>query len=205
MIERYRALSTCQISDALAELGLPHRGLDGIVTLDLGAKIVGPAFTVRCLPAEESVGARIEYLQDIPAGAVVTIANGGRLDGSVWGGQRTLAARQRGAVGTVVDGAFRDIPEHAAMGYPVFARGRTVVGSQGVANPVASQETVELSGVTVSPGDLVVGDASGVVVVPEANIEAVLAAAEAGAAEERRVLAEVEAGRDYFAARRQVG
>lgn len=201
VIDRFRALSSCQISDALAELELPHRGLEGVVTLDLTARIAGPAFTVTCRPAEESVGRRIEYLGDIPAGAVVVLANQGRLDCSVWGGQRTLAARQRGAVGTVVDGAYRDVTEHADMGYPVFARGRTIVGSAGVANPVASGEAVEVAGVSVSPGDLVVGDASGVVVVPAEHVEEVLRVAEAGAAEERRVAAEVEAGRDFFEAR----
>jgi regulator of RNase E activity RraA len=201
VIDRFRALSSCQISDALAELELPHRGLEGVVTLDLAARIAGPAFTVTCRPAEESVGQRIEYLGDIPAGAVVVLANQGRLDCSVWGGQRTLAARQRGAVGTVVDGAYRDVTEHADMGYPVFARGRTIVGSAGVANPVASGEAVEVAGVSVSPGDLVVGDASGVVVVPAEHVEEVLRVAEAGAAEERRVAAEVEAGRDFFEAR----
>jgi 4-hydroxy-4-methyl-2-oxoglutarate aldolase len=201
MIDRYHLLSSCQISDALAEFGLPHRGLEGVVTLDLGAKIVGPAFTVTCLPAEESVGRRIEYLGEIPAGAVVMLANHGRLDCSVWGGQRTLAARQRGAVGTVVDGAYRDIPEHLSLGFPVFARGRTVVGSAGLANPVASQETVVMGGVTVAPGDLIVGDASGVVVVPSADTERVLALAEAGAEEEQRVAAEVAAGVDFFDAR----
>ena len=201
MIDRYRALSSCQISDALAELGLPHRGLDGVVTLDLDAKIVGAAFTVTCLPADESVGKRIEYLAEIPDGAVVMLANGGRVDCSVWGGQRTLAAKQRGAVGAVVDGAYRDIPEHRALEFPVFDRGRTVVGSAGVANPVAAQEPVSMGGVAVAPGDVVVADASGVVVVPAAEAERVLAVAEAGAAEEQRVAAEVAAGRDFFDAR----
>ncbi|HEY2326918.1 MAG TPA: RraA family protein [Gaiellaceae bacterium] len=198
MIDRYHALSSCVISDSLADLGLPHRGLDGIVTLDLAAKIVGPAFTVQCLPAGESGGQRIEYLREIPNGAVVVIANGGRLDCSVWGGQRTLAARQRGAVGTVVDGAYRDILEHAALSYPVFARGRTIVGSAGMANPVAAQLTVELAGVSVEPGDLIFGDASGVAVIPQASVTAVLEASEAASDEEQRVVTEVTNGRDYF-------
>jgi 4-hydroxy-4-methyl-2-oxoglutarate aldolase len=199
LIERYRAVSSCLVSDGLSELGLSPAGLDGIVTLDLSAKVVGPAFTVTCLPAAESENARIEYLADIPAGSVVTIANGGRTDCSVWGGQRTLAAHQRGAVGTVVDGAYRDIPEHLGMSYPVFARARTVVGSRGFANPVASQETIELAGISVFPGDLVLGDASGVVVVPSAHVREVLELAERDAADELRIAAEVRAGRDYFA------
>lgn len=198
---RYAALSSCQLSDSLGELGLPKLGLAGLLPFDPGFAVVGPAFTVTCRPASESVGARIEYLGEIVPGSVVVIANGGRTDCSVWGGQRSLAARQRGAVGTVVDGAYRDIREHAALGYPVFGRGPSVVGSNGFANPVAIGETVELSGVTVNPGDLVVGDANGVVVVPAAHVREVLEHAEAGAAEERQIAADVAAGRDFFEAR----
>src|SRR5262249_19907285 len=147
IITRYRALATCQVSDSMGALGLPRRGLDGIEPIDVTSHVAGPAFTVRCVPAAESRGQRIEYLQDIPPGAVVMTANGGRTDCSVWGGQRTLAARQRGAVATVVDGAYRDIPEHLAMGYPVFGLRRTIVGSAGLADPVAFEEPVELAGV----------------------------------------------------------
>jgi 4-hydroxy-4-methyl-2-oxoglutarate aldolase len=164
-------------------------------------KVVGPAFTVQCLPAAESRDARIEYLCEIPAGAVVVIANGGRTDCSVWGGQRTLAAHQRGAVGSVVDGAFRDVEEHVALGYPVFARARTVVGSAGFANPVASQVDVRLAGVDVAPGDLVLGDGSGVIVVPAARLAEVLEVAEATAADERRVATAVAGGTEYFKAK----
>jgi len=196
-----RGVSASQISDALAELGLPARSLEGIQTLDLSARIVGTAFTVTCLPAAESAGERIEYLGEIPAGSVVVVANGGRVDCSVWGGQRTVAARQRGAVGTVVDGAYRDVPEHIALGYPVFARQRVVVGSRGYANPVRTQEAVQLSGMTVRPGDLIVGDASGVVVVPAERAAEAIAIAVREAAVERRVAEAVAAGVDFFEAK----
>jgi 4-hydroxy-4-methyl-2-oxoglutarate aldolase len=200
-LERYRALSTGLLSDSFREVGLPPLGLAGIVSLDTTVKVVGPAFTVQCLPAAESRDARIEYLCEIPAGAVVVIANGGRTDCSVWGGQRTLAAHQRGAVGSVVDGAFRDVEEHVALGYPVFARARTVVGSAGFANPVASQVDVRLAGVDVAPGDLVLGDGSGVIVVPAARLAEVLEVAEATAADERRVATAVAGGTEYFKAK----
>lgn len=203
IIARYRAIATCQVSDSMGALGLPRRGLKGIEPIDVTSHIAGPAFTVRCLPAAESGDRRIEYLQDIPAGAVVMIANDGRTDCSVWGGQRTLAARQRGAVATVVDGAYRDIPEHLAMGYPVFGRRRTVVGSAGIANPVSFGEPIEMVGVSVRPSDLVLGDASGVIVVPAAYVLIVLEHAEAGACDERRVRDAVAAGRDYFEAKRE--
>ena len=201
VVEAARALSASQISDALAELHLPSHSMDGIVTLELSAKVVGLAFTVTCLPAAESEGQRIEYLGDIPAGAVVVISNGGRTDCSVWGGQRTLAARQRGAVGSVVDGAFRDIPEHIELRYPVFARKRVVLGSRGYANPVRTQEPVTMSGLTVHPGDLIVGDASGVVVLPAARAAEVIEIATREAAIESRVAAAVAAGVDFFEAK----
>jgi regulator of RNase E activity RraA len=202
-LERYRTLSTPLVSDSLKDVGLSPRGLEGIVSLDSTAKVVGPAFTVQCLPADESRDARIEYLGDIPAGSVVVIANGGRTDCSVWGGQRTLAARQRGAVGSVVDGAFRDVEEHAAFGYPVWSKGRAVAGSSGFSNPVASQVDVILSGIGVSPGDLVLADGSGVIVVPAERVAEVLEVAEATAADEKRVTAAVAAGADYFEAKKQ--
>ncbi len=196
-----RGLSASQVSDALAELGLPAHSLEGIQTLDLSARLVGPAFTVHCLPAAESEGKRIEYLGSIPAGSVVVISNGGRTDCSVWGGQRSLAARQRGAVGSVVDGAYRDIPEHIELGYPVFARQRVVVGSRGYANPVSTQDEVTIGGATVRPGDLIVGDASGVVVVPAAHAAAVVAIGVREAGIERRIAEAVAAGTDFFEAK----
>jgi regulator of RNase E activity RraA len=185
----------------MGALGLPREGLTGITPISDDVHIVGSAFTVSCLPASESAGARIEYLQDIPPGVVVMIANGGRTDASMWGGQRTLAAVQRGAVGTVVDGAYRDIPEHRAMGYPVFGLQRTVVGSSGYSNPVSSGQPIEMAGITVRPGDLVVGDASGVIVVPAEHVIGVLEHAEDGALAEQKVIDAVKAGRDYFQAK----
>lgn len=202
IIDRYRQVSSCQVSDSMGALGLSRAGLRGVQPIDASARVVGPAFTVTCVPAAEAPAGRVEYLQDIIAGSVVVIANGGRTDCSVWGGQRTVAARQRGAVGTVVDGACRDVSEHLEMGYPVFSLTRTVVGSAGIASPVASQQPIVAGGVTVNPGDLVIGDASGVVVVPGSHLRQVLEHAEAEAREEGRIAAEVAAGRDYFEAKR---
>ena len=203
VIARYRLMSPCTISDALASVGVGRSVLDGIITLDLEAKIVGPAFTVTCEQPSTSTRDRIDYMEQIVPGSVVVVANGGRIDCSVWGGQRTVAARYRGAEGTVADGAYRDIPEHIAMGYPVFARARTIVASQGYSNPVAIGETIQIGGVAVSPGDLIVGDASGVVVIPAEHIEQALVLSEAATAKEQWIIDQVEGGRDYFEARNE--
>lgn len=202
IVDRYRAVATCQVSDSMGALGLPREGLAGIEPIDATSHVAGPAFTVQCVPADEAPDGRIEYLQDIIPGSVVVIANGGRTDCSVWGGQRTLAAQQRGAVATVVDGAYRDVPEHLALGYPVFGRQRTVVGSAGIASPVTAGRPIEMAGVPVNPGDLVLGDGSGVIVVPAEHVLSVLEHAESGAREERRIIEAVQAGRDYFEAKR---
>jgi 4-hydroxy-4-methyl-2-oxoglutarate aldolase len=205
VIARYRVLSPCTISDVLASLGVGRAALDGIITVDLEATVVGPAFTVTCEHPSTSTRDRIEYMEEIIPGSVVVVTNEGRVDCSVWGGQRTVAARYRGAVGSVVDGAYRDIPEHIAMGYPVFARARTIVASQGYSNPVAIQETIHIGGVAVSPGDLIVGDASGVVVIPAEHIEQALVLSEGITAKESWIIEQVEQGKDYFEAKREAG
>jgi len=205
VIERYRLLSPCTISDALASLGVGRSALDGIIPAELDAKVVGPAFTVTCEQPATSTRDRIDYMEEIIPGSVVVVTNEGRVDCSVWGGQRTVAARYRGAVGSVVDGAYRDIPEHIAMGYPVFARARTIVASQGYSNPVATQETIRIGGVAVSPGDLIVGDASGVVVIPAEHIDQALVLSEATTAKESWIIEQVEGGSDYFQAKREAG
>jgi 4-hydroxy-4-methyl-2-oxoglutarate aldolase len=184
VIERYRALSSCQISDGLGKAGLSRAGLAGIRSLDPLAKIVGPAFTVSYLPTEDAGDRRIEYLSEVSAGEVIVLAHGGRTDCSVWGGQRSVGAIQAGAAGTVVDGAYRDVPEHIELGYNVFGAATTVVGSGQIVNPVATGEDVVVAGIAVAPGDLIVADGSGVVVVPEAHIVEVLDLAESTAAEE---------------------
>lgn len=205
LIARYRLMSPCTISDVLVSLGVERAVLDGIITLDLDAKIVGPAFTVTCEQVATSMRDRIDYMEQIVPGSVVVVTNGGRIDCSVWGGQRTVAARSRGAEGTVVDGAYRDIPEHIAMGYPVFARARTIVASQGLSNPVAIGETVRIGAVSVSSGDLIVGDASGVAVIPAEHIEQALVLSEAATAKEQWILDQVQSGRDYFEVRNETG
>jgi regulator of RNase E activity RraA len=203
VIARYRLLSPCTISDALASVGVGRSALDGINTLDLEAKIVGPAFTVTCEQPAVSTRDRIDYMEQIPSGSVVVIDNGGRIDSSVWGGQRTVAARYRGAEGTVAYGAYRDIPEHIAMDYPVFACARTIVASQGYSNPVATGETLDIGGVAVATGDLIVGDGSGVVVIPAEHIEQILVLSEAATSKEQWIIDQVEGGRDYFEARNE--
>lgn len=204
LIERLNRLSTCQVSDGMAAVGLPREGLSGIEPLEPAQHIAGCARTVVFEPAPDAEDRRIEYLSHVEPGDVLVLGNGGRVDCSVWGGQRSTGAIQRGAVGTIVDGAYRDVDEHRSLGYPVFGRARTIVSSSGSVVPVAVDRPLVIGGVEVHSGDYVVADASGVVVVPADRAEDVVAAAESILEEESRISAAVETGTDFVDFRAEV-
>ena len=205
LFERCRRVSTCQLSDGLDRLGYYPLGLTSIAPLQPDARIVGPARTVLFKPlAEVGHGERIEYFEYVRPGDVIVIANGGRMDCSSWGGQRSLGARSLGAVGVVMHGAYRDVDELRGIELPIFGLGPTVAASRHGGMPVAVDVAVEITGCTIEPGDVVVGDASGVIVLPAAIAEDVVAAAEDFAAAERAVRDLVAAGTGYFAAKNAV-
>ena len=197
LTERLARLSAVQVSDGLGAAGLPREGLLGVFPIKPARHIAGRAFTVYFRPAAEAADRKIEYIAGVSPGEVIVLGNHGRLDCSVWGGQRTVGAIQRGAVASVVDGAYRDVDEHRALGYPVFGRAATVTGSSGYAVPVATGEALTISGVLIRPGDYIVGDASGVVVVPRDRAEEVTAHTERITAEEERIAAAVAGGADF--------
>jgi 4-hydroxy-4-methyl-2-oxoglutarate aldolase len=105
---RFTALPTAAVSDALDALGLPG-ALLGIGPLTNAARAVGPAYTVRYEPIIDEPGTVGDFLDDVPAGAVIVIDNAGRTDCTVWGGIMTAVASANGVAGTVVHGACRDV------------------------------------------------------------------------------------------------
>jgi regulator of RNase E activity RraA len=98
---------------------------------------------------------------------VLMAAAGGSQRSGIWGELLTTAARNAGCVGAIVDGAIRDVEKIAAMNFPVFARGTCVYDSLHRQRVVDVDVPVEIDGVTFHPGDLVIADADGVVVVPQ--------------------------------------
>jgi 4-hydroxy-4-methyl-2-oxoglutarate aldolase len=126
------------------------------------ARVAGPAFTVKMFPGETF--AVVRAVAEAPAGSVIVIDAGGTERGATWGGSVTLAAMRKGINGVVSNGAVRDLGDILNERFPVFATGSTLVaglrGHQGWLNiPISIGETV------VNPGDLIVGDLDGVVVV----------------------------------------
>ena len=202
IIDRCRARSTCQLSDGLAQLGLYPLGLTGIWPLEPATGFAGRAMTVQFKPKEQvGPGERVEYLDFVKPGDVIVIDNSGRVDCSSWGGQRSLGARQKGAVGVVLHGAYRDVEEQWAGGFPVYGTGRAVAGSRHGGVPVAINVTLSITGCTIEPGDVVVADASGVIVVPSNAAPAVVAAAEELASQEADVAQAIARGEDFLSYR----
>ncbi|GBD13605.1 4-hydroxy-4-methyl-2-oxoglutarate aldolase/4-carboxy-4-hydroxy-2-oxoadipate aldolase [bacterium HR24] len=204
VIVQFAGLGVTTISDALDRLGIDGQCF-GIRPLDYRFRICGRAFTVLMRPVAQAKGTVGDFIDDVSPGQVVAIDNGGRLDATVWGDILTLAASRRGIGGTVIDGVCRDSRRSLELSYPIFSRGVYMRTGKDRVQADAYQVAVTIGGVRVEPGDVLVGDADGVVVVPRSREEEVLAAAKEIAEAEDRIKEAVRQGLRLDEARRQFG
>lgn len=172
-VETWRELPSTVVSDCLDRSG----AMDGRIRLLSGDRLLGPAFTVRTTAGDSAVTHRA--LRDAPAGHVLVLSAEAGMERAVWGAVLTEAALRCGLVGAVVDGVVRDLAQVRTLGFPLFARGTSSAGPHKGGRGTHG-EAVSCGGVVVSPGDLVLGDDDGVVVIPAAMVDAV-----AGEATER--------------------
>jgi 4-hydroxy-4-methyl-2-oxoglutarate aldolase len=157
-----------------------------------GARLAAPALTVRCAPGDNL--ALHAAVVDAPAGwALVAQVAGARARG-YWGEVLTVAAQARGLAGVVVDAGVRDVAALARRGFPVFSACVALAGTS-KAGPGEVGGTVSVGDVDVEPGDWVVGDDDGVVVVPAAMLADVTAAARRRAERERALFDALGSGR----------
>ncbi|MBQ3664188.1 MAG: RraA family protein [Clostridia bacterium] len=199
--EKYRArllkLSTTNVSDALDALGLKGSTY-GIRPIWEGTKkITGRVVTVKMTAAGLTTGKThlgIKAIEAAEPGDIVLIDNGGRLDTSCWGGILATGATMKGLSGVVVDGAVRDVDDYVELGFSVYARGAVVATARGRIMEEATNVMVQFGGVQVRPGDAVLADRSGVVVIPWERIEDVVAKAETLFQKEEAMMADLRAG-----------
>ena len=156
-----------------------------------GARVAGPAFTVRGIGGDNL--ALHNAVLAAPAGSVLVADMQGAAHGH-WGEVLAVAAQHRGIAGLIIDGGVRDVDAMAALDFPVFSRSVTVVGTV-KDYPGDLRSPVRVGGITVHAGDLVVGDADGVIVLPQHAAAEVIARADQRVADERRILAEIKKGR----------
>jgi regulator of RNase E activity RraA len=194
-------LYTAVLSDVLDELGHRDQAMPPVMRpLDDALVLAGFARTGlyrevhHVDPAENPYRLEIALIDDLRGDDVAVFACGGSTRIAPWGELLTTAARARGAAGCVTDGFVRDIRAIRALGFPVFHRGIAPLDSKGRGVVAAIDVPIRCAGVAIAPGDLVVGDADGVVVVPRAVEARAVARAFEKVASEDRTREELAAG-----------
>jgi len=199
LLQRLSALDSCGVSDALDSFGLSGVA-DGLERRSTREKVVGRVRTMKLaagLPLEGSrthLGTRsIEEAKDTD---VIVVEQKTGIRAACWGGVLSHAAKQRGIRGIVVEGPVRDVDEFREVGMPVFSRDITPTTARGRIHEAAINVDVEIGNVTVSPGDLVIADGTGVVFIPADAAEAIVAAAEKIVARESLMVDAVHGGEE---------
>jgi 4-hydroxy-4-methyl-2-oxoglutarate aldolase len=196
IIERLAKLDTCAASDALDSLGLKGATW-GVGPLWQCPRIVGRAVTMKIKPVGLQQPAQhlgTAPIESAKPGDVIVIDNGGKLEFSCWGGLLALSAKLKGLSGVVIDGASRDIDEARDLGFPVYARGAVPMTARGRVVQESFNQEIQFAGVQCHPGDLVIADGSGVVIVPKEREEEVVTAAEAIYQKEQEMAAGIRKG-----------
>ena len=184
-------LYTAVIADALDELGQHDQAMrEYLRPLWPELKFAGWARTVLCQDIfyvpDDPYGLEIEAIDSILPGEVVAISTGQSTRNAPWGELLSTAARARGARGAVVDGLVRDVMTIQKLGFPVFSAGIKPVDSKGRGLVIDYNVPVQCGGVIVNPGDLIVGDFDGVVVIPADLIDQTLRLAREKVSKENR-------------------
>ncbi len=201
-VARAARLDTATLSDALDKLGI-HGQCYRIKPRSTAFRMAGRAWTLLYGPAGNPPGTVGDYIDDVPPGSVIVLDNGGRDNATVWGDILTEIAHRRGIAGTVIDGICRDVALCLELGYPVFSKDHWMRTGKDRVQVEATGGPVNIGDVRVVPGDILRGDADGVVVIPAAFEQQVLDAAEAVEAAESRIRAAVRGGMRLDEARKQ--
>ncbi|MGF6292383.1 4-hydroxy-4-methyl-2-oxoglutarate aldolase [Paraburkholderia youngii] len=201
-VERAAKLETATLSDALDRLGLVGQCYK-IKPRDPSFRMAGRAFTILYGPAGSPAGTVGDFIDDVPSGSVIVLDNGGREDATVWGDILTEIAHRRGIAGTVIDGINRDVHLCLSLGYPVFSKDNWMRTGKDRVQVEGTNVPVTIGNVRVAPGDLLRGDADGVISIPKEHEERVLAAAEEIEAAEKSIREAVATGMRLDDARAQ--
>lgn len=201
--------TTATLTTQLFKRGLRNTFMQGVRRLTpVHSVMVGAAFTLRMIPAREDLdhpGMFTDHghpqrraIEECPAGAVLAIDCRKDTRGGCLGDILIARLMERGVAGVVTDGAMRDVPQIEALEIPVFAGGAAAPASFGVHHAVDLDQPIACGDVAVFPGDVLVGDAEGVVVIPRHLADEVARDAAEQEQLESWILKEVRAGRGIF-------
>ena len=190
--ETIAALGKHAVSNLCDSMGRTHNAGGGALRpMHRGGTLCGPALTVRTAPGDNLlIHKAIDLAQP---GDVIVVDGGGALDAALIGDIMTSYALTRGVAGFVIDGAVRDTKELAMRDLPVYARGISPRGPTRE-GPGEINVAVSIGGTVVHPGDIVVGDADGLVIVPPSQAQSILAAVTNLLAKEKSLLESIARG-----------
>ncbi|KAJ5556681.1 hypothetical protein N7494_000596 [Penicillium frequentans] len=207
LVKLFAGLDSPAVSDALDKLGISGQ-VFGILPLTNYNKVtVGPAFTVRYVPASDPPGSVGDFIDDVAPGDIVVIDNCGRTDCTVWGDIMTQYAGLRGIAGTVIDGVCRDVNLAIGEEYPLFTAGtgRWMRTGKDRVQVGGVNEAIGLGKVQVKPRDIVIADANGVVVVPRDRVSDVTEVARTIENSEASIREMINNGATIAEARKKLG
>lgn len=196
-------LHTAVISDVTDEMGIK----DNVLSLDIrpisvSTPVVGTAFTLQRIPIgydiesfQEHAEVTHQALNEIADGDFVIMAVPREIRAGAWGELLSTTAQEGGAVGAITDGYTRDAPQIKELGFPVWARGHSPLDAQGRCRVNEYQIPIDVGGVKVHPGDILMADYQGVIVIPENVLTEVVEEATDRLDEEGKILEELESGR----------
>lgn len=204
--QAFLEMDTASVSDALDRLGIVG-GLHKIapVVPGTGKKVCGPAFTVHYVPVgqvKQTVG---DFLDDVEAGMIVVIDNGGRDYCTVWGDIMSTYAAMKDIAGTVIDGVCRDVKLIREINYPIYTKGIYMVTGKDRVGVDSVNIPISVSNVQVRPGDLVLCDDNGAIVIPIERAEDVLKVAREIERKETNIIAALKEGTSLKEARAKNG
>jgi regulator of RNase E activity RraA len=196
------SVSAATLTHQLQRRGIRSAFLSGLRPVNDGQRMVGYAHTLRYVPLREDLQARFsggrnaqrQAVESLAPDEVLVIEARGEPDAGTIGDIYALRALRRGAAGVVTDGALRDTPAIRALGLPVYHRSSHAATFGRIHMPLDHQVPIACAGVTVLPGDILVGDGEGVVVVPAALAEEVARDAVQQEQEEEWAIERVSAG-----------
>ncbi|KAI1211795.1 RraA-like protein [Annulohypoxylon truncatum] len=185
IIRQLQQYTTCDVSDALCKLKYRNGGFLSGLTMwspqrqDGPTKIVGPAYTVKYVPLDDPAPKHPNhYIDTVPKGAVIFVSCPRKTPNAVYGGLMSTRALVSGAVGSVIDGRFRDLQEQRELQYPIFARDVGTAPPAELLKVAAVNVPVQLQTdeqeMEVRPGDYLIADLNGVVVLPVELVEQAL-------------------------------
>lgn len=177
-LDSFTRFFTPLVSDAMDRLGLPCKVLPNSVQsipYDPKLKVAGIAFPCRVIPTSEyvEIAKLLEMVDHIPEDAFVMVAADDDTDAALWGGLMSTRAKARGARGAVVNGGIRDFEQIDGLGFPIFGKYRCIKDIRRRGYMADYNIEVNFDGQRVRPGDIVFGDANGVLVIPQEHFETV--------------------------------